>query len=85
MDFLLLGAYFLRQQELKETFSLRQLNHLLSSVSKPNANHTVLELALAKHFITMMPDLTGTATATEYQLSKAGETAALRLFQTVPI
>jgi hypothetical protein len=85
MDFLLLGAYFLRQQEQKETFSLRQLNHLLSSVSKPNANHTVLELALAKHFITMMPDLTGTATATEYQLSKAGETAALRLFQTVPI
>jgi len=84
MDFLLLGAYFLRQQEQKETFSLRQLNHLLSSVSKPNANHTVLELALAKHFITMMPDLTGTATATEYQLSKTGETAALRLFQTVP-
>ena len=85
MDFLLLGAYFLRQQEQKETFSLRQLNHLLSSVSKPNANHTVLELALAKHFITMMPDLTGTATATEYQLSKTGEAAALRLFQTVPI
>ena len=85
MDFLLLGAYFLRQQEQKETFSLRQLNHLLSSVSKPNANHTVLELALAKHFITMMPDLTGTATATEYQLSKTGETAALRLFQTVPM
>jgi hypothetical protein len=85
MDFLLLGAYFLRQQEQKETFSLRQLNHLLSSVSKPNANHTVLELALAKHFITMMPDLTGTATATEYQLSKTGEAAALRLFQTVPM
>ena len=84
MDFLLLGAYFLKQQEQKEAFSLRQLNHLLSSASKPNANHTVLELALAKHFITMVPDLTGTAKSTEYQLSKAGDATALRLFQTTP-
>ncbi|MCX5920192.1 MAG: hypothetical protein NTW61_02535 [Candidatus Melainabacteria bacterium] len=84
MDFLLLGAYFLKQQEQKEAFSLRQLNHLLSSASKPNANHTVLELALAKHFITMVPDLTGTAKSTEYQLSKAGDATALRLFKTTP-
>jgi hypothetical protein len=83
MDFMLLGAYFLKHQEKKETFSLRQLNHLLSSVSKPNANHTVLELALAKHFITMVPDLTGTATTTQYSLSKTGDAATLRLAQAV--
>jgi hypothetical protein len=84
-DFLLLGTFFLKQTEQTNAFSLRQLNQLLSSASKPNANHTVLELALSNHFITMVPDLTGLATATQYQLSKRGEASALRLFQAVTL
>jgi hypothetical protein len=85
MDFLLLGTFFLKQTEQTNAFSLRQLNQLLSSVSKPNANHTVLELALSNHFITMIPDLTGLATATQYQLSKRGEASALRLFEAITL
>jgi hypothetical protein len=81
LELLLLGAWFLKEHEAQTTFSLRKLNHLLSSVSKPNANHTVLEVAISKHYVTLIPDLTGKATATEYQLSRAGENAAIKLAQ----
>lgn len=81
LELLLLSAWFLKEYEQQTTFSLRKLNHLLASVSKPNANHTVLELAISKHYVTLIPDLTGKATTTEYQLSKAGENAAVKLIQ----
>jgi hypothetical protein len=81
VDYLLLGALFLKQQEEQAAFTLRQLNQLLTSVSKPNANHSVLEMALSSHYIVLLPDLTGMATATQYQLSEKGEAQALAFFE----
>ncbi|MBY0405139.1 MAG: hypothetical protein K2X66_14660, partial [Cyanobacteria bacterium] len=70
--------------EALEQFSLKQINSLLIKSNLTPVNHSVVENALAKGFIEMVPDLTGMAEVTEYILTVdggvSGKSTAEKLF-----
>ena len=78
-DYLLLSAYYLTRLERMEAFSLKKVNSILVKSGLTPVNHSVLETVLTNGFLNMVPDLTGTAEVTEYQISQEGLEAALAL------
>ncbi len=72
-DFMLFTAYYLTYFEAVENFSLKQLNSAMVKSGLTPVNHSVLEVALSKGFLSMVPDLTGTMNVTEYALSPEGQ------------
>lgn len=78
-DYLLLSAYYLTRIERLESFSLKKVNSLLVKSGLTPVNHSVLETVLSNGYLSMLPDLTGTAEVTEYQISKDGISAAISL------
>lgn len=71
-DHLLISAYTLATRVAHPRFSLAQLNDVITGAGNDPANHSVLEVALSKGLLVMVPDLTGTAEATEYELTDHG-------------
>jgi hypothetical protein len=78
-DYLLLSAYYLTRLERMDAFSLKKVNSILVKSGLTPVNHSVLETVLTNGFLNMVPDLTGTAEVTEYQISQEGLEAALAL------
>ncbi len=72
-DFMLLAAYYLTYFEAVENFSLKKLNSSMVKSGLTPVNHSVLETALSKGLLSMVPDLTGTMDVTEYALSDEGQ------------
>jgi hypothetical protein len=79
-DFLLLAAYYLTTFEQEKQFSLKRLNSSLVKSGLSPVNHSALETALQQGVLSMVPDLTGTAEVSEYQLTDLGGSTALKLF-----
>lgn len=75
-DYLLLSAYYLTYFEGQEKFSLKRINSMLVKSGLTPVNHSVLETMLAQGYLSMVPDLTGTADVSEYILTDAGQTHA---------
>ena len=73
--FLLTSGYYLAFFEAEERFSLKRLNSMLVKNGYRPINHSVLESALHQGFITMLPDATGNAEASEYAMTDAGQAA----------
>lgn len=78
-DFLLLSAYYLTFFEAVDKFSLKRINSLMVKTGLTPVNHSVLETAIDKGFLSMVPDLTGLADVTEYALTESGQRSAERL------
>jgi len=78
-DYLLLSAYYLSRMERQDTFSLKKVNSVLVKSGLTPVNHSVLETVLTNGYLSMLPDLTGMAEVTEYQISKEGVEAAIAL------
>lgn len=78
-DYLLLSAYYLTRFEHAPKFSLKRVNSLLVKSGLTPVNHSVLEAALSRGYLSMVPDLTGSADVSEYNLSAEGEQVVARL------
>lgn len=78
-DFLLLSAYYLTYFEGQEKFSLKRINSMLVKSGLTPVNHSVLESMLARGYLSMVPDLTGTAEVSEYVLTEDGQHYANKL------
>ncbi len=78
-DYLLLSAYFLTRFESQEKFSLKKVNSILVKSGLTPVNHSVLETTLGRGYLSMVPDMTGTAEVSEYTLTEEGQDAANRL------
>ncbi len=75
-DYLLLSAYYLTYFEGQEKFSLKRINSMLVKSGLTPVNHSVLETMLAQGYLSMVPDLTGTADVSEYILTEDGQSQA---------
>ena len=78
-DYLLLSAYYLTRIERQATFSLKKVNSALVKSGLTPVNHSILETVLSRGFLSMVPDLNGTAEVTEYMMSAEGQQAATLL------
>lgn len=78
-DYLLLSAYYLTHMENQIQFSLKKINLMLVQSGLTPVNHSVLESALGREYLSMVPDLTGLAEVTEYVLTPEGAQAATGL------
>jgi len=75
-DYLLLSAYYLTRIERQATFSLKKVNSALVKSGLTPVNHSILETVLSRGFLSMVPDLNGTAEVTEYMMTVEGQQAA---------
>lgn len=78
-DYLLLTAYYLTRIERQNSFSLKKVNTALVKSGLTPVNHSVLETVLSRGFLSMVPDLTGTAEVSEYMITAQGQQAAIQL------
>ncbi|MEB3206494.1 MAG: hypothetical protein VKK59_04000 [Vampirovibrionales bacterium] len=76
---LLLTCYYLTFFDATANFTLKHVNSLLLKGGYPPVNHSVIEATIERGYLAVVPDLTGTAEMTEYQLSDAGQTFTERL------
>lgn len=79
-DYLLLSAYYLTFFERQSQFSLKKVNAMLVKSGLTPVNHSVLESTLGRGYLSMVPDLTGTAEVSEYVLTGEGQQAVKQLF-----
>ncbi len=78
-DYMILTAYFLNRYEQLPVFSLKRVNSTMVKAGLSPANHSVLEVVLMQGNIAMVPDMTGTAEASQYTLTPQGESRALQM------
>jgi hypothetical protein len=71
-DYLMLSAYYLSFCEREPKYSLKKLNALIVKSGLTPVNHSVIEAALEKQLIELMPDMTGTAEVIEYRITASG-------------
>jgi hypothetical protein len=74
--YLLLASYYLTFFEQTTAFSLKRINTLMAASGLMPLNHSVLEQALAKDYLVMVPDLTGDSNSIEYELTESGQLKA---------
>lgn len=79
-DYLLLAAYYLSQVEAQACFSLKRINANLVKSGLTPVNHSALEAALSRGYLSMVPDLSGTAEVSEYSLTDEGLAFVNQLF-----
>ncbi len=78
-DYLMLSAYYLTYFEALDKFSLKRVNSLMVQSGLAPVNHSVLETAMSKGLLSMVPDMTGTAEMSEYALTNEGQSHVERL------
>lgn len=71
-DYLLLSAYFLDRFRGQPAASLREINAELLRSGLTPINHALIEVAVSKGLMELLPDTTGNAFATEYRLTSEG-------------
>ncbi|WMU93275.1 hypothetical protein EMOOHJMP_00081 [Microcystis phage MaAM05] len=79
-DYLLLAAYYLSQVESQACFSLKRINANLVKSGLTPVNHSALEAVLSKGYLSMVPDLSGTAEVSEYSMTDDGLAFVNQLF-----
>lgn len=79
-DYLLLASYYLSQVESQACFSLKRINANLVKSGLTPVNHSALEAVLSKGYMSMVPDLSGTAEVSEYSITDGGLAFVNQLF-----
>jgi hypothetical protein len=74
-DYLLLSAYFLDHFKSQPAASMRDMNAELIRSGLTPINHAVIEAAVSKGLLELLPDTTGNALVTEYRLTPDGFSA----------
>ena len=69
---LLITAYYLKQHEAKEKYSLKQINSRIVEHLKEPIDHSVIHEAVSHNYFEVAPDYTGTADITEYRITEQG-------------
>lgn len=72
-NFLIITAYYLSEFEKMERFSLKQINAKLMQNVSVVIEHPILQDAINKNLLEVIPDLTGVAEVAEYRLTRVGE------------
>lgn len=72
-NFLIITAYYLSEFEKMERFSLKQINAKLMQNVSVIIEHPILQDAINKNLLEVIPDLTGVAEVAEYRLTRVGE------------
>lgn len=73
VDYLILTAKFLADNENIHNFSLKQLNAKIVPTTKTPLDHGTINEALNRDLISVIPNYTDVADVTEYTLTEAGE------------
>lgn len=72
LDYLVVAAYYLKEYDMLDRYSLKQINSkIIRFVQKP-VNHTVIQEAVTNNFLEVVPDYTGMADVTEYMITSEG-------------
>lgn len=72
LDYLVVAAYFLKEYDMLDRYSLKQINSkIIKYVEKP-INHSVIQEAVENNFLEVVPDYTGMANVTEYIITSEG-------------
>ena len=79
-DYLLLASDYLSQVESQACFSLKRINANLVKSGLTPVNHSALEAVLSKGYLSMVPDLSGTAEVSEYSITDDGLAFVNQLF-----
>jgi copper chaperone CopZ len=73
LEYLMITAYFLKSKEQQSSYSLKHINSKVMPFAKKLVDHSVIQEAVAKNLIEVVPDYTGTAEVTEYAITSDGE------------
>lgn len=73
LDYLIATSYFLKNHDLLDRYSLKQINAKAVLYTKKPIDHSVIQDAVSKNFIEVVPDYTGMADVTEYVITAEGE------------
>lgn len=73
LTYLIITAYYLSEFEKMERFSIKQINSKLMQNISELIDHTVLQDAINKNLIALVPDLTGVSDVAEYKITEFGE------------
>ncbi|MDD3436003.1 MAG: hypothetical protein PHC64_02510 [Candidatus Gastranaerophilales bacterium] len=73
IHYLIITAYYLSEFEKMELFSLKQINAKLMNNLSEIIDHDVLQDAVNQNLLELVPDLTGTAEADEYRITRSGD------------
>lgn len=73
IDYLICAAYYLFEREKFDRFSLKQINYEVSKLGQKSVDHSVIQQAVSKKYIKVVPDFTGMADFTEYTITEEGE------------
>lgn len=73
VDYLICATYYLSEVAKLDRFSLKQINsEIVKLINKP-VDHSIIQQAVNKDYIRVMPDFTGMADVTEYSMTESGE------------
>jgi len=73
LDNLIITAYYLSEFESLDRFSLKQINSKVFNITKKPVDHSVIQKAVSKGYLKILPDYTGMADVTEYAITSKGE------------
>ena|GEM_PF-3104785 len=72
LDYLVVAAYYLKEIDLQDRYSLKQINSkVIKFIQKP-INHAVIQEAVENNLLEVVPDYTGMADVTEYIITSEG-------------
>ncbi|MDD3012494.1 MAG: hypothetical protein PHC34_02180 [Candidatus Gastranaerophilales bacterium] len=72
LDYLIVAAYYLKEIDLLDRYSLKQINSkVIKFIQKP-INHAIIQEAVKNDFLEVVPDYTGMADVTEYIITSEG-------------
>ncbi|MEI7473888.1 MAG: hypothetical protein WCK67_03840 [bacterium] len=72
-DYLLIAAYYLKEGEFLDRYSLKQMNSKIFPYTRKPIDHSIIQKAVARNYIEVVPDYTGMAEVTEYVITDEGE------------
>ena len=73
LEYLMIAAFYLKEYEHTERYSLKQINSKIISYTQKPIDHTVLQKAVSMNYLEVIPDFTGMGGVTEYSITEKGE------------
>ncbi|MCA9788788.1 MAG: hypothetical protein KC462_03405, partial [Cyanobacteria bacterium HKST-UBA05] len=71
-DLVILAAFYMTDVIEKDNFTLKELSTQLTDAGHEPANHSTLEESIEAGYVTLVPDLTGRAPASQFTLTDKG-------------
>lgn len=73
LDYLMIASYYLTEFEGLERFSIKQINAKIFAFAKKPIDHALIQKAVNNGYLKVVPDYTGMADVTEYEITPEGE------------